>query len=447
MSLVLPPTYPNEEARLSALLSYGILNTPPEAAFDDITRLIAEICDVPIALVTLIEGDRQWFKSAVGAGDITETPRDIAFCAHALVQNDLFLVPDMCKDSRFVNNPLVTGPPHIRFYAGAVLRTPEGFALGTLCVLDTKPRTLTAKQENALRVLAREVVTQIELRQRVREQEILLGEREQARLELAQAVQKHQRVAETLQRSLLLAPPPDAFPGLRVAHFYEPAWDEALVGGDFYDVFALRDDKIALVVGDVVGKGLAAATYTAEVKFTLRSFLREGNAPADALARLNHVVIENSIHDRGSDASGVYVALVIAVLDTKTGQTVVASAGAEPPFILRGRENRMEEVDVAGTFVGADPDAAYEQVEQTLRHGDALLLFSDGITEARQKSRFFGPEGIAEAALRAHTSAPRVTPALIGRTVLDAAHECASGKLHDDACLIVACLHDENGTV
>ncbi|MDT7043130.1 sensor histidine kinase [Candidatus Nitronereus thalassa] len=163
----------NESERLAVLNSYQILDTPPEPQFDDLTILAAQICQTPIALVSLVDPDRQWFKSKVGV-TACETPRDWAFCAHALHEKDLLLVSDALADPRFAKNPLVTSEPHIRFYAGAPLRTREGHALGTLCVIDQVPRELTVEQRSGLMVLARQVVAQFELRKHLKEQEHLI---------------------------------------------------------------------------------------------------------------------------------------------------------------------------------------------------------------------------------------------------------------------------------
>jgi PAS domain S-box-containing protein len=160
------PTSPwREEDRLAALRSYGILDTPSEPAFDEITRVAALVCKAPIAVVNLIEDTRQFFKSEIGLG-VRETPVDVSICAHAILQRDLFVVPDTTKDPRFACNPLVTGEPHLRFYAGALLQTPEGLPLGTVCVLDYKPRPdgITEEQGETLRALARAAMAQIELR-------------------------------------------------------------------------------------------------------------------------------------------------------------------------------------------------------------------------------------------------------------------------------------------
>ena len=162
----LPPK--NEIQRLNVLWEYDVLDTVPERVFDDLTELAAKICEAPIALISLIDEKRQWFKSKVGIS-VKETSRDISFCAHAIKSENLFIVPDATKDKRFANNPLVTSEPKIRFYAGAPLITPDGHALGTLCIIDKVPRELRPEQKQALTILARHVMTQLELRRHARE--------------------------------------------------------------------------------------------------------------------------------------------------------------------------------------------------------------------------------------------------------------------------------------
>lgn len=159
----------SEHDRLKTLDRYRVMDTPAEADFDDIVRVAAQICGVPMALISLVDSERQWFKAALGL-EAKQTPREIAFCAHAIQQEDVFTVEDATRDSRFQNNPLVTGNPSLRFYAGAQLQTPDGFPLGTLCVLDTEPRILTEDQAFALKALARQVIIQLELRRALADQ-------------------------------------------------------------------------------------------------------------------------------------------------------------------------------------------------------------------------------------------------------------------------------------
>jgi GAF domain-containing protein len=158
-----PPTPPDEADRLCALHELNILDTPPETDFDDVVALASQSCGTPVSLVTLIDADRQWFKARVGL-DIRETSREISFCAHTILGKDLMVVPDLTADPRFAANPWVIGAPGVRFYAGAPLITRDGYALGSLCVVDTVPRRLTLAQLQALRALARQVTIQLDLR-------------------------------------------------------------------------------------------------------------------------------------------------------------------------------------------------------------------------------------------------------------------------------------------
>jgi GAF domain-containing protein len=157
------PLPTHETERLAALKSYHVLDTAAEQSYDDIIALAAQTCEVPIAMVSLVDEARQWFKSKVGL-EQQQTSREVAFCAHAILQHEPFIVRDAVKDSRFAENPLVTGEPHIRFYAGFPLINPEGLALGTLCVVGRQPRQLSPEQEKAMQALSRQVMVLLEFR-------------------------------------------------------------------------------------------------------------------------------------------------------------------------------------------------------------------------------------------------------------------------------------------
>src|ERR1700726_3957429 len=188
----------NDAARVAALQKYAILDTEPERAFDDLTLLASFVCKTPIALISLVDEDRQWFKSKIGLA-ASETPRDIAFCSTAIQQSEVMVVPDTLQDERFRNNPLVTAEPRIRFYAGAPLINEEGYALGTLCVVDRSPREFGPDQKEALQALGRLVLAQLEFRRNLQLLKEALTDRTQAEHERERELIKLQ---QTLTRVL-----------------------------------------------------------------------------------------------------------------------------------------------------------------------------------------------------------------------------------------------------
>ena len=192
----------NDGARVDALQKYAILDSEPEQAFDDLTLLASYVCKTPIALISLVDEDRQWFKAKVGIS-ATETSRDIAFCSTAIQQGDVFVVPDALQDERFRTNPLVVSEPSIRFYAGAPLINEDGYALGTLCVIDRTPRVLGSDQETALKALSRLVLMQMEFRRNLLMLKEALSDRTREEHERERELKK---VQDQLLRVLRLHP-------------------------------------------------------------------------------------------------------------------------------------------------------------------------------------------------------------------------------------------------
>jgi PAS domain S-box-containing protein len=259
--------------------------------------------------------------------------------------------------------------------------------------------------------------------------------RKEAEALVLAAWDRDRTVAEALQRAILPEVAENAFAGLAVATRYQAARQEARIGGDFFDAFAVDDNCIAFAVGDASGKGLAAAVRTAEAKFALRAFLREDPVPGAALARLNNLLCASQrLEARDDDA---FIVLTLAVVNAQSGSIQIATAGAEPPLFLRA-DGSTDEVQTRGVPLGFLPGQAYPEMKYQFEAGETLLLATDGITEARFGSEFLGYEGMAALAVSRFASSTLPVPVQeIAQTILDGAREFAGGVLHDDACLLL----------
>lgn len=264
-----------------------------------------------------------------------------------------------------------------------------------------------------------------------------ITERARNESELLALLEHERRIASTLQRSHLFVPPEDAFPGLSVKTLYDTASDEALVGGDFWDTFVLADGKVACIIGDAMGKGLQAASFTAEVKYGLRAFLREHQEPARAFTALNRYLFEtnrlNSEHATWLDEGGP-TGLLCAVIDCNSGQGAVCAAGMEPPMIIR-TTGEMTEVWNSGLLLGVDINSVYKATQFVLTAGDMIVMVTDGITEARHGTEFLGQEGLVSLIRKAVVAG---TLTQIGASILAGARTFGDGKLRDDACILLA---------
>ena len=402
------PKPADEAARLASLREYDVLDTLPEQAYDDITRIASQICDCPIALVSLVDEDRQWFKSRRGI-DAQQTPRDVAFCAHAILDPDhTFVVPDATRDARFADNPLVTDEPRVRFYAGAPLVTADGHALGTLCVIDRKAHDITPEQLEALQALSRQVIAQLELRRTVKQLQMSSSDLEarnvkiqQSRDQLAELCEALETQAEVIERDLhraeiiqrsLLPPAPPRLPGYRIEAFYRPGRN---VGGDLYDVLQIGSRYLALVIADAAGHGVSAAMLS--VLFKHREVLVDEDgrplAPAEALARMS-----DALH-ADVTAPGAFVTAALCLLELDTSRMLVASAGQTALLVLRA-DGRIETIPHTGPALGLNTGSEFAQRELWIGGGDRLLMYTDGLFDVLGKPP--STEEVA-AVLAAHT--------------------------------------------
>lgn len=247
---------------------------------------------------------------------------------------------------------------------------------------------------------------------------------------LREAYEREQQIAAVLQRSLMRPSPSSTFPGLCVEACCEAAEEEALIGGDFYDAFSLGGTITVFVVGDICGKGLAAAEHIPEVRYALRAFLRERPDPGRALARTNRFLCSMQEDRRGS----YFAAVSVAVIDGTTGETRCVTAGAEPPLVFRARGS-LETVSAGRLALGIAPRQHYSTVSLHLAPGDILMMLTDGLTEARRGPEFLGYAGFTDLSQKALLGRPLDQGA---QAILDQVRAFCGGKFHDDVCFLLA---------
>lgn len=377
-----------ERRRLAALRQVALLDTPAEEAFDRLTRAACLILDIPIALVSLVDADRQFFKSAVGLPEplatTRQTPLSHSFCRHTVDGGRALIIEDARRHPLVHENPAIEELSVIA-YAGIPLTTSDGFVLGSFCAIDSVPRTWTAQEIQILTELAASAMTIIELRT----QALLLAEtradrdRLDERLVLTQAREQQARdqrladlidVSERLQRELLpnLAPPAAA---CDVVTFYQPGGRTLLLGGDFFDVVE-HGDELHFVIADVAGHGPEAAAFAVALRSAWVALQQQAPPPGLLLTQLNRI----ALRERRDEAT--FVTALAGVYDTATRTVRLASAGHQAPLSV-ARDDVRELAVAPGPPLGLFDDGHWTTATATLAPGAALIAYTDGLVEGR----------------------------------------------------------------
>ncbi|MCW2691285.1 MAG: hypothetical protein JWR37_6175 [Mycobacterium sp.] len=377
-----------ELARIGAVNRYAILDTPPDGAFDRIARIAARCFNTPAASVTIVDTDRIWFKASHGLDGVQQIGRDPGLCASAILDGAPYLIRDALADPRTAGNPLVHGAMGVRFYAAAPIVTADGHRLGTVNVLDTRPHEATDDMIATLTDLAAIAMDELELR--LSAMNTVRSERS-----LREAAERDREIiegyADVLQRTLL-PPSLPTVPGLSMAAHYHPASPKQ-VGGDFYDVFAIGNGRWAFFLGDVEGHGAGAAAVTSLIRYTLRAAALHYDDPTDGLAELNAVLVRDPNQKR-------FCTVLFGILepdpDDEGFQITLATGGHPPALLLDPEEGTVSQIrSTSGMLVGAVADATFDSCSVRLRQGQTLLLYTDGIIEARPDATCFGEDGLA----------------------------------------------------
>lgn len=371
---MLPAPLPaNETERLTELRSLAILDTQPEERFNAIVRLAQQLFQVPIAYIALIDSDRQWFKAKCGL-TVDETGREVSFCGHAILESELLLIPDARLDWRFADNPLVTGEPYVRFYAGHPLAGPHGHNIGTLCLADRVPRSLSPADRDILSTLAHMTEEQLKLVELVAAQRQLLDTKTQL-LEMQARLAAELKDAEDYLRALL--PPPLTSGGVRTDWTYVSS---SQVGGDLFGYHWLDDRHFAFYLLDVCGHGVGASLLASSVHTALRrqtlpdcDFTR----PGEVLAALDEAFPMDEHHHK-------FFTIWYGVYDRTARELRYSAAGHHPAVLLTDRQSLPELLGPRALMIGIH--TGRDTVDETLQvvPGARLFVFSDGAFELRR---------------------------------------------------------------
>lgn len=366
----------NEAERLAAVRRYDILDTPPDGAFDRVATLAARLLQTPLATVTIVDEDRIWLKASHGV-PVKELDRELGLCASAILQADPYVILDASVDPRSLSNPLVAGEFGLRFFVAAPLITSDGYRLGTLNVMDTRPREVSLDQIATLQDLAALVVDELELR---------LASQTVARMH-----NDYQELGQAFHESVLPSKLLD-IPGAESASCYQPAFS-GLVGGDFYDVLNLGQGRWGMLIGDVCGKGPVAAIAMSAMLHRIRVLARADSSPSQVLAELNAAMFRDGSDDRLCTVCYLVLKPGIDHLDL-----TFCSAGHPLPLVRR-TTGKVEVAGTGGTIIGATEEPSLMDQSVRLEKDELLLLYTDGVVEMR-RDMSIGQDKLREALSR-----------------------------------------------
>jgi sigma-B regulation protein RsbU (phosphoserine phosphatase) len=385
--MVKPPIPADEEQRLEDVRRTGLLDTGPEEVFDRVTAELARLFDVPVATMSLVDRDLLFFKSQCGLpADLARSrvlPRDVTLCGHVVGSNETIVVDDLNSDERFADNPIVVRSG-ARFYAGTPLRSESGRPVGSLCIIDTKPRTIGEHERRFLQMIGEAVMTEVRLRRITRE----LADLSERLSERTRAFEEDLGQAQAAQR-FLLPPSEQAWDGCRVCHVYRPY---AVLGGDFLDVHRAADGTITAIIADVAGHGASAALISAMLKAAFHRAAESARLPEDLLTAIGRDLAPGV-------ETGRFITAAVAVFRPTTGLVSIASAGHPHPLLLGGPLAGSIETENDLPLL-IDPGRAYKgHVTLPLEPGSFLLFYTDGAPEAGAPERELGVTGLLKLAL------------------------------------------------
>ena len=412
----------HEEDRLAELERLELMIGGPEIAFDRVTAELARVFNVPVATMSLISRDTCFYKSAVGLPPELEPtraiPRALSLCGHVVHANEMLIVPDISQDDRFKDNPLLVAKG-IRFYAGTPLVS-EGKPIGTLCIVDIRPRKITPREQRLLKMVADGLMSEVRLRESSRQV-----------IQRTRIIEQDLAHARSVQR-FLLPPSSQSGPGFLVTHAYHPL---DAIGGDFLDVFIRNDGAVVVLVADVSGHGASAALTSAMIKTVFMRAAATVARPGDLLTAVNRELAPGA-------GDGRFATAVAIVMDGASGATHVAAAGHPPPILVR----------TAGDTASATPLAIVPQLplliegnteygsdfSMRLQPGDRIIAYTDGAIEVTNASGEFLDTSGLRGVLCRRAFDDESPPERFVRGVVHDLRQYASGGLHDD--LAIVCL-------